>query len=57
MIDIGGQDSKVILVDSKGFVQQFAMNDRCAAGKGQFLEVLSRAMELDLNEIGELSLT
>lgn len=57
VIDIGGQDSKVILVDAEGFVQQFAMNDRCAAGTGQFLEVLSRAMELELNEIGELSLT
>ena len=57
VIDIGGQDSKVILVDSKGFVQQFAMNDRCAAGTGQFLETLSRAMELELDDVGELSLT
>lgn len=57
VVDIGGQDSKVILVDSQGFVQQFAMNDRCAAGTGQFLEVLSRAMELNLDDIGEMSLT
>ncbi len=57
VVDIGGQDSKVILVDDKGFVQQFAMNDRCAAGTGQFLEVLSRAMELNLDDIGALSLT
>ncbi len=57
VIDIGGQDSKVILVDEDGFVQQFAMNDRCAAGTGQFLDSLARVMELDIDEIGELSLT
>jgi (R)-2-hydroxyacyl-CoA dehydratese activating ATPase len=46
VIDIGGQDSKVIAVDSNGLVSQFAMNDRCAAGTGKFLEVLARAMEI-----------
>ena len=57
VIDIGGQDSKVILVDSEGFVTQFSMNDRCAAGTGQFLDTLARVLELDIDEIGALSLT
>jgi predicted CoA-substrate-specific enzyme activase len=56
VIDIGGQDSKVIAVDSNGLVSQFAMNDRCAAGTGKFLEVLARAMEIDLKEMGGLAL-
>ena len=45
VIDIGGQDSKVIAIDPNGLVAQFAMNDRCAAGTGKFLEMLARAME------------
>lgn len=56
VIDIGGQDSKVIAVDPLGNVQNFAMNDKCAAGTGQFMEVLARALDLELNEIGEMSL-
>jgi (R)-2-hydroxyacyl-CoA dehydratese activating ATPase len=56
VIDIGGQDSKVISVDSKGLVAQFAMNDRCAAGTGKFLEVLARAMQIKLEDMGEIAL-
>ena len=56
VIDIGGQDSKVILVDANGLVAQFAMNDRCAAGTGKFLEVLARAVEIDLETLGETAL-
>ncbi len=56
VIDIGGQDSKVISVDSNGLVAQFAMNDRCAAGTGKFLEVLARAMQIDLKDMGGLAL-
>ncbi|MTE01646.1 2-hydroxyglutaryl-CoA dehydratase [Paracoccus sp. YIM 132242] len=56
VIDIGGQDSKVIAVDDNGLVAQFAMNDRCAAGTGKFLEVLARAVEVDLDKLGELAL-
>ncbi|SMH38964.1 benzoyl-CoA reductase, bcr type, subunit D [Azospirillum lipoferum] len=56
VIDIGGQDSKVIAVDANGLVAQFAMNDRCAAGTGKFLEVLARAMEIDLAEMGGIAL-
>ena len=56
VIDIGGQDSKVIAVDSNGLVAQFAMNDRCAAGTGKFLEVLARAMQINLEDMGEIAL-
>lgn len=56
IIDIGGQDSKVIVIDETGKVKDFAMNDKCAAGTGRFLEVMARAMEVDLTEFGELSL-
>lgn len=56
IIDIGGQDTKVIRVSSTGDVENFAMNDKCAAGTGRFLEVMARALELDIDEIGPLSL-
>lgn len=56
VIDIGGQDSKAILVDSDGLVEEFAMNDRCASGTGRFYEVLARAIEVDLAELGELAM-
>lgn len=56
VIDIGGQDSKVIAVDEFGLVDQFAMNDRCASGTGRFYEVLARALECEVDEIGELAL-
>lgn len=57
VIDIGGQDSKVIAVDRQGLVETFAMNDRCAAGTGKFLEVLARAVQVALPEMGPLALT
>jgi predicted CoA-substrate-specific enzyme activase len=44
IIDIGGQDTKVIALDAAGRVQKFAMNDRCAAGTGQFLEMMATAL-------------
>ncbi len=56
VIDIGGQDSKVIAVDETGLVTQFAMNDRCAAGTGKFLEVLARAVNIDINDMGAAAL-
>jgi (R)-2-hydroxyacyl-CoA dehydratese activating ATPase len=56
VIDIGGQDSKVIAVDANGLVSQFAMNDRCAAGTGKFLEVLARAMQIKLEDMGDIAL-
>jgi predicted CoA-substrate-specific enzyme activase len=56
VIDIGGQDSKVIAVDENGFVDRFAMNDRCASGTGRFFEVLGRALEIDVDQIGAVAL-
>jgi len=56
VIDIGGQDSKVIAVDSNGLVETFSMNDRCAAGTGKFLEVLARAVQINLKDMGPLAL-
>ena len=57
VIDIGGQDCKVIRLGEKGAVQKFEMNDRCAAGTGKFLEVMARTLEVDLSEIGDLALS
>ncbi|MFH1087818.1 MAG: acyl-CoA dehydratase activase, partial [Chloroflexota bacterium] len=56
LIDIGGQDSKVIRVDGQGRVTDFVMNDKCAAGTGRFVEVIAAAAGVPLNEIGQLSL-
>jgi predicted CoA-substrate-specific enzyme activase len=56
VIDIGGQDSKVIAVDENGFVDRFAMNDRCASGTGRFFEVLGRALEIEIDQIGAVAL-
>jgi predicted CoA-substrate-specific enzyme activase len=56
IIDVGGQDSKAMVVDSEGRVRDFAMNDKCAAGTGRFLEVMARALEVDLGDFGAKSL-
>jgi predicted CoA-substrate-specific enzyme activase len=56
VIDIGGQDSKALSIDQDGRVRDFAMNDKCAAGTGRFLEVMARALEADLDKFGEMSL-
>ncbi|MFC1736152.1 acyl-CoA dehydratase activase [Candidatus Hydrogenedentota bacterium] len=56
VIDVGGQDSKVIALDSTGRVENFAMNDKCAAGTGRFLEVMARILEVDLDDFGPLAL-
>ncbi|GAB4116274.1 MAG: acyl-CoA dehydratase activase [Candidatus Caldatribacteriota bacterium] len=56
VIDIGGQDSKVISLDAEGRVIDFVMNDKCAAGTGRFLEVMAYALGLKLEELGRESL-
>lgn len=56
VVDIGGQDSKAILVDEDGLVDRFAMNDRCASGTGRFFDVLARALEVDVAEVGDLAM-
>lgn len=57
IIDIGGQDSKIILVDERGHVKDFVMNDRCAAGTGKFLEVTATTLETTIDELGRISQT
>jgi len=57
VVEIGGQDSKVISLVEDGRVRDFAMNDRCAAGTGRFLEVLAARLGVDLPALGELSRT
>jgi (R)-2-hydroxyacyl-CoA dehydratese activating ATPase len=54
IINVGGQDLKVISLDSDGHVKNFAMNDKCAAGTGRFLEMASRNLEVDIEEFSEL---
>ncbi len=55
IIEIGGQDSKVIHLDGSGEIRDFAMNDRCAAGTGRFLEVAANLLGVELEELGRLS--
>lgn len=54
IIDIGGQDAKAIRLDAKGNIGQFVMNDKCAAGTGRFLDVMSRVLEIPLSEMGNV---
>lgn len=54
IIDIGGQDAKAIKLDGQGFVSNFVMNEKCAAGTGRFLEVMSRVLEVEVSKIDEL---
>lgn len=56
VIDLGGQDSKVISLDEEGKVVDFVMNDRCAAGTGRFLETMTGVLGVNLEELGEWSL-
>ena len=55
ILDIGGQDSKAIRLNEKGDVIDFAMNDKCAAGTGRFLEMMARTLELSLDDLGPTS--
>ena len=56
VIDIGGQDSKVIEINENGEVVNFVMNDKCAAGTGRFLEAQARALNLTMDEMSEMGL-
>ena len=56
VVDIGGQDCKVMSIDAKGKVLEFVMNDRCAAGTGRFFEAMARALQVDLEGLSKLSL-
>jgi predicted CoA-substrate-specific enzyme activase len=52
ILDIGGQDSKVIRTNGTGRVVKFEMNDRCAAGTGKFLEIMARSLGFSIEEFG-----
>lgn len=56
ILDMGGQDCKAIRCNEMGKVVNFAMNDKCAAGTGRYMEVMSDILEVPLEEIGPLSL-
>lgn len=53
ILDIGGQDAKAISLGKNGLIDKFFMNDKCAAGTGRFLEVMSRVLEVELGAMGE----
>jgi predicted CoA-substrate-specific enzyme activase len=55
IIEIGGQDSKLLRLTEKGTVHDFAMNDRCAAGTGRFLEVVATRLGIELGDLGKMS--
>ncbi|WP_314039435.1 acyl-CoA dehydratase activase [Slackia exigua] len=56
IIDVGGQDVKVISITEKGKVVDFAMNDKCAAGTGRFFEAMARTLRVSVEELGRLAL-
>ncbi len=56
VIDVGGQDSKVISIDSKGNIKNFLMNDKCAAGTGRFLEIMAASLGFAMAEFGQAAL-
>ena len=56
VIDIGGQDCKAMRLDASGNVEKFMANDKCASGTGRFLEVMAKALGVELSAMGELSL-
>jgi len=55
ILEIGGQDSKAIRINEDGHVDNFHMNDKCAAGCGRFLEVTAKAMGVELQQLGDIS--
>lgn len=56
ILDIGGQDTKAILLTHEGKVARFEMNDRCAAGTGKFLEFMATALQIPLESFGDYAL-
>lgn len=56
VIDIGGQDAKVLEIGANGQLVNFAMNDKCAAGTGRFLEVMAKVLNVKIEDMGALSL-
>jgi predicted CoA-substrate-specific enzyme activase len=57
IIDVGGQDTKIIALNEEGDIEDFAMNDKCAAGTGRFLEMLADKLDLSYEEFVEQALS
>lgn len=55
IVDIGGQDVKVLRIGPAGQLLNFQMNDKCAAGTGRFLDVMAKVLDVDINDMGPLS--
>ena len=56
IVDIGAEEGRVVKIDEHGKVKDFGINEKCAAGAGAFIEAMSRALEVEIEEMGELSL-
>jgi len=56
VIDVGGQFSRVLNVDEAGKTKRFIVSDKCAAGSGRFLQVIAKVLQIDFDDIGQLSL-
>lgn len=56
IIDIGGQDAKVLRLDDNGKIENFLMNDKCAAGTGRFLDVMANILYMNIDDLGEEAL-
>jgi benzoyl-CoA reductase subunit D len=56
VIDVGAEEGRAIKIDAQGKVVDFAINEKCAAGAGAFTEAMARALELELDQLGKLSL-
>ena len=56
IVDIGGQDVKVLRINAKGMLENFVMNDKCAAGTGKFLDVMARIINVGVDELGDIGL-
>jgi predicted CoA-substrate-specific enzyme activase len=57
VLDVGGQDTKIVTLDERGKLDKFLMNDRCAAGTGRFLEVMAGALSYTYDQFAEAALT
>lgn len=55
VIDIGGQDIKVLRIGATGILENFVMNEKCAAGTGRFLEVMAKILEVEIDDMARLS--
>lgn len=54
IIDIGGQDAKALKIGDGGMLENFVMNDKCAAGTGRFLDVIANVLEVDISDLDDL---